>query len=71
MGTAPIETNGNRMLELIERLRQRRALKYASPDDLGNLTVPRELFDEAIVALAVHALNDQDYAGFDEAWNDK
>lgn len=71
MGTAPIETNGNRILELLERLRQRRALKYAAPDDWENLTVPRELLDEAIMALAAHALNDQDYARFDEAWNDK
>lgn len=73
MGTAPIETRGNEVLELAERLRERRKLIHSIAE--GQI-VPGHLLDQAIVALVSYGygagrMTDADLARFDEAWHDK
>lgn len=74
MGTAQIETRGNKVLELAEQLRQRRKLRFSTPE--GCQMVPEQILDNTITTLVILGrlageLTDADVARFNEAWFDQ
>jgi hypothetical protein len=74
MGTAAIEHRGNDWLQLVEELRQRRALKWSEPG--GGQIIPIELLDRTILSIILLGsnageLSSGDLARFIEAWNDR